>query len=166
MKITLVAGITADGFIARHETHAADWTSKEDKRHFSEVTKRIGAMIMGSTTYDTIGRPLPGRRMFVMTNRPDDYRIQGLEPLTGEAAEICAKLEKTGVKELAVIGGGKVYGQFMAAGLVDELILTVEPHVFGTGITLFAQALDQKLRLISLERLGENSAVLHYKVER
>nr|AIA15533.1 Dihydrofolate reductase [uncultured bacterium]AIA15803.1 Dihydrofolate reductase [uncultured bacterium] len=166
MNIVLVAAVTADGFIARNAGHAADWTSKDDKRHFVEVTKRLGTMVMGSTTFETIGRALPGRRMIVLTNRPDDFRIEGVETFSGPVESLVAALEKEGVAGLAVVGGAHVYGQFLEAGLVDRLELTVEPHLFGKGITVAGTELDLKLRLLGLERLGEQAVLITYEVER
>ncbi len=166
MKVVLVAAVTADGFIARNAGHAADWTSKEDKRHFMEVTKRLGTMVMGSTTFNTIGRALPGRRTIVLTSRVDDYQMEGVEAFSGPAEALVAKLEQEGVSGLAIVGGAQVYGQFLKAGLVDRLELTVEPHLFGTGITLADTPTDLKLRLLASERLGEQAVLLTYEVER
>ena len=61
MKVTMVMAMTLDGKIARDASHPADWTGTEDKKKFVEITRRAGAMIMGSRTFDTIGRLLPGR---------------------------------------------------------------------------------------------------------
>ncbi|MCL5782229.1 MAG: dihydrofolate reductase, partial [Patescibacteria group bacterium] len=58
MKCFIIAALSADGYIARDEHHPAFWTSKEDKKRFVELTKRAGVVIMGSTTYTTIARPL------------------------------------------------------------------------------------------------------------
>ncbi len=143
-----------------------DWTSPEDKKHFVQVTKELGTMVLGSTTFDTIGRALPGRRMIVMTSRPEAYEVPGVETFTGSAQDLVSELESEGVPALAVIGGAGVYGQFLAAGLADELMLTVEPHVFGRGITLADADLDLKLRLLDTQKLGENSIVIQYEVER
>lgn len=167
MKTVIVAAITADGFIARHATQVStEWTSPEDKTHFRDLTKELGTLVMGSTTFDTIGRALPGRRMIVMTRRPAKYDIEGIETFSGSAAELYDQLEAEGVPSLAVLGGATVYGQFMAARLVDELVLTVEPHTFGAGIPLLGESADFALKLRSVDRLGENAVILHYNVER
>ena len=44
MTTFLIAAITADGFIARHSRHLADWTSKEDKQFFTQKTKEAGVV--------------------------------------------------------------------------------------------------------------------------
>jgi len=59
MKTIIISCLTADGYIAKNSTHAAMWTSKEDKKRFIEVTKRAGVVIMGLNTWQTLGgKPL------------------------------------------------------------------------------------------------------------
>jgi dihydrofolate reductase len=166
VRVVLIAALTADGFIARTANHQADWTSKDDKRHFAEVTKRLGVMVMGSTTFDTIGRALPGRRTIVLSSRPEVYRDLGVEVFSGTPGELVARLETEGVENVAVVGGAHVYGQFLAGNLVDSLEITIEPLVFGTGIGLADTMLDLKLHLTSCERLGERAVLLTYDVDR
>lgn len=60
-KVILLMAITLDGKIAKHTNQLAAWTSRADKKIFVSETKKAGVIIMGRTTYDTIGRPLPGR---------------------------------------------------------------------------------------------------------
>ncbi|MBF0204054.1 MAG: dihydrofolate reductase, partial [Desulfamplus sp.] len=67
MKVILVMAMTLDGKIARHSMEPVDWTGKADKKKFVEITKKAGAVIMGSTTFDTIGKRLPNRKNIVMT---------------------------------------------------------------------------------------------------
>ena len=74
MKVILMLAMTVDGKIARSTDHAADWTSKEDKKAFVEATKEAGAIIMGRNTFETIGRPLPGRLNLILTSTPDKFK--------------------------------------------------------------------------------------------
>lgn len=166
IKVFLIAALSADGFIARDAEHYAGWSSKEDKAFFVRRTKEAGIMIMGSRTFDTIGRPLPGRRTILMTSRPRDYIDSGAEPTDESPVKLIERLEREGVQQVAVCGGAQVYGQFMAEGLVDELYLTIEPVCFGIGMSLFNSSLDCHLELISDEALNQNSRLLHYKVTR
>lgn len=62
MHVSLMVAITVDGKIARASDHYPDWTGSADKRLYVDVTKKAGVMIMGSTTFDIIGRVLPGER--------------------------------------------------------------------------------------------------------
>ena len=164
MNIILIAALTADGFIGRTSGHTADWTSKEDKQLFVKVTKQAGTIVMGSKTFQTIGRALPERRMIVLTSRPADYDVENVEFTAESPTALVSRLETEGVTELAVCGGAQVYHAFMNADLVGELYLTVEPVLFGTGVTLFAGELETNLQLKQTQKLNENVVLLRYKV--
>nr|AIA15109.1 Dihydrofolate reductase [uncultured bacterium] len=165
MKVVLIAAITVDGFIGKTADHLADWTGGADKKLFVQVTKEAGAIVMGSTTFATIGRALPGRRMIVYTTKPKKITAGGVETTNEPPAKLIARLTKEGAHGLAVCGGATIYTQFMAAGVVDELYITVAPTVFGTGIPLFTTNEDiaQNLELIEQSLLDENTILLHYK---
>lgn len=167
MKVILIASITADGFVAQSENQSSlEWTSKEDTRFFVKKTKEIGTLIMGSTTFETIGRPLPGREIIVLTKSKtyDQFEPAQVRAESGELKEILARMEESGKEAVAVSGGSSVYTQFMKQGLVDELYLTVEPIVFGEGLKLFNQDVNQKLVLVEVVDLSDQTKVLHYKV--
>ena len=149
MTTFLIASITADGLIARHPHHLADWTSREDKQFFVEMTKKAGVVIMGSNTYETVGRPLKDR-LNIVYSREKNY--EGVEITQKDPAELLKELEERGYKEVAICGGSTIYTMFMTAGLVDKLYLTVEPVVFGAGMNLFNKEFDRKLQLESVKR--------------
>ena len=67
MKVVLLMALTVDGMIARDSYHFPDWTSRQDKAMFKQVTQKAGVVVMGSRTYDAIGKPLPGRKNIVLT---------------------------------------------------------------------------------------------------
>ena len=86
MKISLLAAVSVDGFIAESSDQLADWTSKEDKRSFVSKTKDAGVWVMGRKTYETIGKPLPGRLNVIMTRDPSKFEdIEGTLRYTSDA---------------------------------------------------------------------------------
>lgn len=162
MRVSIIAAISADGFIAREQNELANWTSKEDKKLFVELTKRAGVMVMGGTTYRTIGRALPGRRNIVYSRSPIDQ--EGIE-VTAEAPELLVKrLEKEGFSEVAICGGAAIYSLFLQAGLVTDVYLTVEPLLFGSGISLASQPLKTRMHLAEKRQLTPDVLLLHYTV--
>lgn len=164
MKVFIVATMTADGFIARNSNELVDWSSKEDKKLFVQLTKQAGVMVMGRSTFETIGRPLPGRRNIVYTRRPLD--MEGIETTQEDPRALIQRLASEGVQELAVCGGASIYSQYMQAGVVDELYLPIEPRLFGDGIKLFdGTALDVELELLDTRKLNDNTVLLHYTVK-
>lgn len=166
MKTVLVAALTADGFIGRDASHLADWTGGADKKLFVRVTKEAGIIVMGSRTFATIGRALPNRRNIVYTSRPEKITAEGVETTSEPPAELIKRLKTEGATGLAICGGASIYNLFMAAGVVDDLYLTIAPKLFGTGVPLFGETLDTNLQLLETERLDDNTVLLHYRVIR
>ena len=165
MNIFMIAAVTADGFIGRTATHSADWTSKEDKKLFVRLTKEAGVMVMGSRTFQTIGRALPGRRNIVLTSHPEAITAEGVETTDETPEQLVRRLETEDVQSLAICGGTSVYSQFMAAGLITDMYLTIEPLVFGKGMPLFQDDLHAQLSLVSFDRVSDNAILLHYTVQ-
>lgn len=165
MKVILLMATTLDGRIAKDSDHFADWTEKADKKLFVELTKRAGAIIMGSKTYDTIGKPLPGRRNIILTR--DKNRTSENPDLIftrNTPQQILNELAEEGFEEVILAGGQKVNTLFVQEGLIDKIILTVSPLIFGKGLSIFDENTALKLQLEKVEKLGENSVTLHYKV--
>jgi dihydrofolate reductase len=163
MLIFIIAVLTADGLIAESTNQiSTDWTSAEDKKFFSERTKQAGVIVLGYNTYKTIGRPLPGRLNIVYAN--PEINIEGVEITQKEPAELLQDLENRGYKEAAICGGSTIYTMFMEAGLVDKLYITIEPVMFGAGMTLFNKKFEKKLELVSMQKLGEQTVLLEYNV--
>tara|TARA_Y100000782_G_scaffold20848_1_gene22252 strand:- start:2441 stop:2944 length:504 start_codon:yes stop_codon:yes gene_type:complete len=99
------------------------WHLPEDLRYFKRVT--MGKpIIMGRNTFDSIGRPLPGR-VNIVVSRQEGYSPEGvkvvnsLEAATELAESICLI---DGVDEAMIIGGAQIYSQ--AIGVADRLYLT------------------------------------------
>lgn len=166
MKVFIIAALTADGFIGRDGGHSADWTGGEDKKVFVRLTKEAGVMIMGSRTFATIGRALPGRRNIVYTSRPDEITAENVETTNEAPAELLARLKQEGANAVAICGGATIYDLFMREGLVDELYLTYVPLIFGQGITLFTGELSSKLELQEETKLPDGAILMHYIVKK
>ncbi len=165
IKTILLMAQTLDGKIAKDSDHFPDWTGKADKRLFVDITKAAGALIMGSRTFDTIGKPLPGRKNIVMTRDPQ--RISTWDNLiyTNLAPQaLLAKLESEGFREVVLAGGTRINSIFMRAGLIDELIVTVTPMIFGSGIGLFEEGIEVDLVLKEFRPLDQARVCLHYRV--
>jgi dihydrofolate reductase len=112
MTVILIAAVGANGVIGRDND--LPWRIREDLQHFKQLT--LGhTLVMGRKTYDSIGRPLPGRRTVVVTRQPD-WSADGVQVVhTLEEA-----LEYDG--HLYVAGGGEIYRQ--ALPYADRLELT------------------------------------------
>ncbi len=185
MKVTLLMAITLDGKIGKDSNHFPDWTEKADKKLFVEKTKEAGALIMGHKTFETIGQPLAGRKNVILTRwqrkyegrEHDDYipcengnefwlrwQREDLVFTNCSPKKVLKELEKQGFKEVILAGGAKINTLFLEAGLIDEVLVTICPKVFGSGISIFAPEISMDLQLEKVEKLGENSILAKYKV--
>lgn len=165
MKVFIIAALTADGFIAHTEKDTStNWTSDEDRKLFVRLTKRAGVFVMGSTTYRTIGRALPGRRNIVYSRTK--IAQEGIETTSETPAALIQRLEAEGYDELAICGGTTIYDMFLQADVVDELYLTIEPVLFGTGLPLIKTARDIPLKLIESTLLNADTLLVHYEVQK
>lgn len=161
IKVFIIAAQTLDGFIAKEVNHPAFWTSKEDKHRFVELTKRAGVCVMGSSTFKTLPRPLKERTNIVYSRSQE---FEGAEMTDKNPIELLNDLEERGFKEVAICGGSNIYNMFLKAGVVDTIYLTIEPVIFGSGISLFKEPLDVHLELKSHEKTESGTLLLEYKV--
>ncbi|WLR91082.1 dihydrofolate reductase [Shinella zoogloeoides] len=109
-KIVLVVAVANNGVIGRDGD--LPWRLPSDLKRFKQLT--LGKpVLMGRKTWDSIGRPLPGRPNIVIT-RDITFSAPGAEVVSSldaglEAARRAA--EELGVDEICVIGGGQIYAQ-------------------------------------------------------
>lgn len=163
MNVFIIAAVTVDGFIGLDSTHTADWTGTEDKKVFVRLTKAAGTIVMGSKTFATIGRALPGRRTIVITRHPEAITVPDVETTSEAPAELLKRLEQEGATAVAICGGASIYDIFLREGLVDELYITVVPQVFGSGLPLFTAWLPKTLTLLESSTLTDGCVLSHYK---
>ncbi|MFG1908756.1 dihydrofolate reductase [Kribbella sp. NPDC048928] len=111
MTIVLIAAVGRNGVIGRDND--LPWRIREDLQHFKQLT--LGhTLVMGRKTYDSIGRPLPGRRTVVVT-RNADWSAPGVE--VAHSVEEALKYDGT----LYVAGGGEIYRQALPHATTLEL---------------------------------------------
>jgi dihydrofolate reductase len=163
IKVFLIAAQSADGFIAQdHSAPSTSWTSKEDKAFFVEKTKEARVMIMGATTYKTIGRPMKDRTTIVYSSKEN---FDGVEMTQDDPKTLVDKLEQRGFTEVAVCGGSSIYTMFLEAGIVDTIYLTIEPVLFGSGVSLFNKQTIKHLELIDHKKTENGTMFLEYRVK-
>lgn len=160
----MMMAMTLDGKIAKTSDHFPDWTSREDKKAFARISKEHGVVIMGEKTFKTFPSPLKDRLNVVFTLENEPKPIDGVKWVAGEPEKVLAELEKEGHKSALLGGGAYLNGLFLKKKLIDELIVNVEPKIFGDGLSLFGGDFDINLKLISCEKINEDSVMLRYKV--
>lgn len=125
--ITIIAAIARNGVIGRD--NGLVWRLGSDLRRFKALT--MGKpLLMGRKTYDSIGRPLPGRRTLVLTRDPT-FTLPGVTCVHDWPGALAAADD---AHEIMVVGGGEVYA--LALPHADRLHLT-EVDAQPEGDTVF-----------------------------
>ena len=132
MRVSLIAAVAANGVIGRD--NGLPWNLPADLRLFQTLTMGH-TLVMGRRTWESFATPLPGRRIVVITRRPD-WRPEGLSEAT-EGVEVAhsldealARAREAGDTEAFVAGGTEVFRE--ALPRADRIYLTrVEAEVPG-----------------------------------
>ena len=141
--VILIAAVTVDGYIARHNLEETSWS--EDLHLFKEQTMGF-PIIMGSNTYSTLSAELEGRKTIVIHRNEDPKTI-----LSSIQDEQCF-----------VIGGGKTYFRF--APYITHIYVTPHPYVFGKGIPLFdGPTGEMKLVFQGLVIVNDKKGIYQYQ---
>lgn len=143
MKLSVFCGVSVDGFLAR-TNHALDFLDSggQEPHGFEEFFESVDVVVIGRKTFEvvlTFGQWFYGEKLVVvLSGRPLDLSsIKGkVEQMSGEPAEIAAQIKARGFKH-AYIDGGLTIQRFLAAGLIDRLVITRVPILIGSGIPLF-----------------------------
>lgn len=118
MTVTLVVAMGTNAVIG--VDGGLPWRLPEDLAHFKQLTMGH-PMVMGRTTFESIGRPLPGRTTIVLTRDPD-WSADGVEVAPNLEAALTRAKELD--DEVFVVGGAQVYAEALESGVVDQLCVT------------------------------------------
>lgn len=169
--------LSLDGFIARRDG-SVDWLglveAPGEDYGYQRFFDSIDTLVVGRSTYDlALGfEPWPyrGKRCIVLSHRETPAR-NGEEFFSGEVTALAARLAAQGAKRVYV-DGGAVIRQFLAAGLVSDLTLSVIPILLGDGIPLFGgggggpTARESRLELIGSQSFPSGLVQVRYRPRR
>lgn len=182
MRTQYYTAASLDGFLAT-EDDSLDWLfplASPSESSYPAFVAEVGALAMGSATYEWIlrhadtvaaetGSPWPyAQPTWVFTRRAlpappgADVRF-----VSGDVRPVHAAMRAAaGDKNLWIVGGGGLAGQFFDAGLLDEIIVQVGSVTLGRGKPLFPRrVLHPTLRLASVHPMGPGMVELRYEVE-
>jgi dihydrofolate reductase len=168
MKTILIFVSSLDGKVTKWgEPNVRSWSSHQDQDYYKNVWNESRLIIMGSATFnaDTFN-PSPNHLIIVMTSQPDRYKsfqVPGQMEFTSETpVELSSRFTNKGHEKMLVIGGPHIATSFLEEKLVDELWLTIEPRIFGTGQNFATGAkLDINLRLMQSEKVNEQGTLIN-----
>lgn len=176
MNITLVMVSSVNGKI----THGFDpdvthWTSKEDQDLFASIKNQHHLIVMGSHTYEKNLQRIhatPGILRIILTKNPSAFSRntipEQLEFSDEAPMQLVKRLEKEGYTSMLLAGGSEVNSAFLKENLVDEVSITIEPKLFGTGKNLIADCdISVDMKLSHINQLN-NTGTLHllYKISK
>jgi dihydrofolate reductase len=183
MKTQYYTASSLDGFIADPDD-SLDWLfplgNIEDTSYPSFIAQ-VGAIAMGSTTYEWMLRHLIGpeadhpqswpyaQPTWVFTTR----QLPGIPGadirfVRGDVRAVHAEMSAVaGERNVWIVGGGELAGQFHDAGLLDELVVQIGSVTLGAGKQLLPRRIiSPPLRLVSVRAVGTGFAELHYAIQR
>lgn len=144
MKLSVFCGVSLDGFLARlnHKVDFLDAAGHEP-HGFEEFYSTVDVLVMGRKTYEFVesyGQWFYGKKqVVVLSSRPLDFSWINdgvVKRMSGSPDKIVAQLKARRFKH-AYVDGGFTIQQFLAAGLIDRMVVTRVPVLIGEGIPLF-----------------------------
>ncbi|HAR41261.1 MAG TPA: deaminase [Bdellovibrionales bacterium] len=177
MKTIYFAASSLDGFIS-DKNNSLEWLFQfgEPKGNYIEnFVNTVGALAMGSTTYEWMCNSLPGFGdgkwpyrvpAFVFTNRElPVYSGADIRFVKGDVRPVHQMMAAEAKdKHIWIVGGGELAGKFYDAHLLDEFIIQFVSVTLGGGAPLFPRKLKKPLKLESVQRLDQEFAELRYSV--
>jgi dihydrofolate reductase len=184
VKTQYYTATSIDGFIADAD-NSLEWLFQVEgdaegmDQEYPRFMADVGAMAMGSTTYEWIAdytRFLDDPSKWEYTiptwvfSSRELPRVDGPDVrfASGDVAPVHAEMvEAAGGKNVWLVGGGDLVGQFHDHGLLDEVIMGVAPVFLGAGAPLLPRRITfPSLRLIDATRHGSTFVTLRYAVSR
>lgn len=181
MKTQYYTASSLDGFIATPD-HSLDWLMQfgdVDETSYPSFIRGVGALAMGSATYEWMlrhiakpdgegGVPWPYSQPAWVFSRRSLPRIPGVDVrfASGDVRPVHDEMRAAAQgKNVWIVGGGDLAGQFLDAGLLDEVIVQVTPVTLGSGMPLLPRRIAfPPLQLTSVERFGSAFVELRYAV--
>lgn len=171
-KLKYYVACTLDGFIAEadgsFEKFPWDETMVAD---FFESLKAFDVVLMGRKTYEVglnAGKtnPYPTLKSYVFSRTMPVSPDKQVELVAENAVERVKKLKQETGQDIWLCGGAELATQLFAARLIDELILKLNPVLFGDGISLFSRVVDSTpLKLIESKQYDSGIMVLRYEIQ-
>lgn len=171
MKVILWMGMSVNGMVAR-ENWKEDFISDDTWNAWLEALNKYGCVIWGRKTDEVVkswskkySEDVKHIKKIVVSRNPD-YSISEGSLLARSPQEALEKLESRGFKTAVLTGGGTLDTAFAKLGLLDEVILNIEPLIEGKGIALFKpEDFELKLELIEMKSSKGKTIQLHYRVK-
>jgi dihydrofolate reductase len=138
-KIVLYIACSLDGYIAGSDDDIS-WLFDDDDYGYHDFLASVDTVLMGRRTYDLALRmgPFPyAEKECYVFSRSLMGGDENVEFVDLPVKQFVGQLREREGKDIWLVGGSELISNFMAAGIVDEFIVSVHPIVLGSGIPLF-----------------------------
>jgi len=136
---------------------------------FDELLARVGALLMGRRTYEAVSAfdspwPYGDLPVRVATTQPLTDARPTVTPVEGDIQQLVADALTAAAGKDVYVDGGKMVRATLAAGLLDELVVTMLPVVLGEGTPLFdATVPHTKLTVVNVAKFADGFVQVHYR---
>ena len=171
-KVAYGGAMSLDGFIAGPNGEH-DWIIMDPDIDFAEMMGRFDTFLIGRKTLEAMQRmghdmaAMPGTQTIVFSRTLNPANYPRLT-ISDDAERVVADLRTKPGKDIALFGGGELFRSLLAAGLVDEVGVSLIPVLLGGGIPLLPSPAGRATLTLSKQRLYEKTGIvgLWYDIER
>lgn len=178
-KVILALAMSLDGYIAR-EDGAVDWLKMEDlsegASEMGEFFASIDAIFFGRKTYakglemggDAGNAETDGGMInYVFSRTPQTSERKDVRFISENVKEFVEDLKRQDGKNILLMGGGDLARTFFEEGLIDEMILGIQPVILGKGIPLFLpHECRSELERLDVKLRRSGTVQITYRIER
>lgn len=167
-RVKLSVATSLDSYLARVDG-GYDWIRMDQDYGFKEFSESVDTVLMGRKMHDLMRhRGIPafhGIHNYVFSRTLSGVGPGDVTYVSENKKEFIHKLRHEPGKDLWLAGGGELIGAFLQAGLVDQVLLSVQPVLLGEGIPLFPCNFPQtNLRLVESKAYPTGVVMLAYDV--
>jgi dihydrofolate reductase len=171
-KVIYHVAASVDGFIGHTDSSVDGFlqTGEHANDYLSALQNDYDVVLMGRKTYEFglqfgVSNPYPWMKQYIFSSHLQQSPNANLELVNSDFVDLLESLKAESGKDLYLCGGGGLAATFLAANLIDELIIKLNPVLFGTGIPLFRQTTQTvALNLLRTKVYSSGVVLLHYAV--
>jgi dihydrofolate reductase len=166
-KLKYHVAITLDGFIA-HTNHTVNGFVEEGQHvtdYFASLKNDYDIVLMGRRTYEFgfqfgVTNPYPWLRQYVVSRSMIQSPDSNVKLVSENIFEFVRELKEEEGKDIYLCGGADLAARLLEEGLIDEIVVKLNPVLFGTGIPLFSGTTKQAALELSSSKVYENGVML------
>ena len=171
-RIHYYVACSIDGFIENQKGDTQAFSGRDTAPFdFSATLSAYDVLLMGRKTFDysrSLGHDTdPGKKNYVFSKTLQKSPDKNVDIISNNMIDFVKALKKNEGKDIWIVGGAAIASQLFAENLVDDIILKVNPVLFGAGLSLFNDVIKQtELELLDSSAYPGSYLVNHYRVPK